>query len=125
MHMNRATIFGDLSDEPKLVETKNGWAFLKLNICTEKPVKKKDGSEVTIRAWHRATLWGADRARQLAETLKVGDPIYLEGEIQYGSYEKDGTKVNTTDINVGYDGKCLVFPSGASEVVDQAEVAPF
>lgn len=117
MHINKVTLFGSISDAPELKTTKNDSQFCKLNLVTEKPVKKKNGDEVTIKNFHRVTLWGS-HAKD-ASALSVGDPVYLEGEIQYGSYEKDGVKRYTTDINVGFDGLLVLFPTGGQESVSE------
>ena len=37
-------------------------------------------------------------AEVAAEYLKKGRQVYIEGRIEYGSYEKDGVKHYTTDI---------------------------
>ena len=124
IHINQATIFGDVADAPKVVET-NGGKLAKFTICTEKPVTKKNGDEVKIRNFHRVTVWGEERADGLAASLGEGDPVFVQGEIQYGSYEdKDGVKRYTTDINVGFDGKVMAFPQNAA-VLENTENNPF
>ncbi len=111
--INQVTIAGVVSDEPKMNETKSGHKICKLNVKTTKEVKKKDGSMATISAWHRLTLWGA-RAED-ASTLREGDFVFAQGELQYGSYEKEGVKHYTTDINIGFDGKFAAQSGGVSE----------
>ena len=47
--------------------------------------------------WHRVTAFG--RLGEICgEYLSKGRQVYIEGRIQYGSYEKDGVTHYTTDI---------------------------
>src|SRR5690606_22445938 len=47
--------------------------------------------------WHRVKLFG--KLGEIAgEYLRKGRQVYIEGRIEYGSYEKDGIKHYTTDI---------------------------
>ena len=49
--------------------------------------------------WHRLTLW--DRLAQLAEEyIRKGDRLYVEGRIEYDSFEKNGVTVPTTQMVV-------------------------
>ena len=120
MHINQVTVFGDVVDEPVFREV-GTTGVLKITVKTEKPVTKKDGSEVTINSFHKVEVWGK-RASALNGMINVGDPLFVQGEIKYGKYEnKEGQTVYTTDISVGYDGKIMAFPSGGELVKEVAD----
>lgn len=124
MHINQVTLFGDIVDEPNFREV-GTTGVLKLTVKTEKPVQKKDGSEVIIGAYHRVEVWGK-RAAALNGVFSEGDPVFVQGEIKYGKYEnKEGQTVYTTDINVGFDGKIMAFPQGGELVRESADENPF
>ncbi len=47
--------------------------------------------------WHRVNLWG--RLAQVAEDyVSKGDKLYVEGYLQYDSYERDGITIPTAEI---------------------------
>jgi single stranded DNA-binding protein len=49
--------------------------------------------------WHRITVW--DRLAELAEEyIRKGDRLYIEGRVQYDSYERDGVTIPTADVVV-------------------------
>lgn len=93
--VNKAIIMGNLGRDPELSYTQGGMAVCKFSIATSK--RKKDGTDVT--SWHRCTSFGKT-AEAIAQYFGKGQQIYVEGELNYGQYEKDGHTVYTTDIFV-------------------------
>jgi single-strand DNA-binding protein len=68
--------------------------------------------------WHRLTLW--DKLAQLAEDyVRKGDRIYVEGRIEYDSFEKNGVTVPTAEVSVR-ELVMLSAPNGRSS--EPAEV---
>jgi single-strand DNA-binding protein len=49
--------------------------------------------------WHRLTFW-AGAAETVEQYVRCGNRLYVEGRLQYGSYDRDGQAVPTTDIVV-------------------------
>ena len=93
--INKAIILGHLGRDPEMTYTPSGLAVCKFSIATSK--KRKDGQEVT--QWHRCTAF--DKAGELiSRYVSKGNMLYIEGEITYGQYEKDGVTRYTTDIIV-------------------------
>ena len=124
MHINQVTIFGDVADEPVYREV-GTTGVLKITVKTEKPVTKKDGSDITISSFHKVEVWGK-RAAALNGIISKGEPLFVQGEIKYGKYEdKEGVTRYTTDINVGFDGKIMAFPQGGELVQEAADDNPF
>ena len=57
----------------------------------------EEGKERTD--WHRLTCW--NRLAQFVEDhVTTGDRIYVEGRIEYDSYERDGVTIPTAEITV-------------------------
>jgi single-strand DNA-binding protein len=47
--------------------------------------------------WHNIVLWG--KLAGVAESfLKKGNPVYIEGRLQYRTYEKDGETKYITEV---------------------------
>ena len=93
--INKAVILGRLGQDPEISYTQSGLAVCKFSIATSR--KQKNGQEVT--QWHRCTAF--DKAGELITKYVIkGNMLYIEGEINYGQYEKDGVTRYTTDIIV-------------------------
>jgi len=93
--VNKAIILGRLGQNPEISYTQSGLAVCKFSIATSK--KQKNGQEVT--QWHRCTAF--DKAGELiTKYVSKGNMLYIEGEINYSQYEKDGVTMNSTNIIV-------------------------
>ncbi len=98
--LNRFTGIGNLGADPELKVTAGGQALLRLNVACSHSFVKKDSNERTeVTEWVRGTVFGK-RAEGLAKILKKGDRIFFEGRLHTSSYEKDGEKRYSTEINV-------------------------
>ena len=97
--MNKVVLLGRLGGDAELKVTQGGQAVSKFSLATSEKWKDKDGELQERTEWHRCVFWG-DRAKKLNQYLTKGKQILVEGSIRYGSYEKDGVKMYTTDINV-------------------------
>jgi single-strand DNA-binding protein len=98
--VNKVTLLGNIGREPEARTTQSGSTVVTLSIATADSYKDKSGNWQEKTEWHKVKLWDklAERASQY---LKKGSKVYIEGKLKYGSYEKDGQTVYTTDI-VGY-----------------------
>ena len=107
LNVNRITLLGNVIEDPTVRSTKNGTKVANFRVATSKKWKNKEGEPQSSRQFHRCTVFGG--VADWVGTLAKGDSVYVEGELTYGSYEKDGQKVYTTDINIGFDGKVIAL----------------
>ena len=95
--VNKVILLGNLGNDPDVKYTQGGMAITTLSIATTSVRKDKDGNQQEKTEWHRVKLFG--KLGEIAgEYLKKGRQVYIEGRIEYGSYEKDGVKQCTTDV---------------------------
>jgi single-strand DNA-binding protein len=95
--INRVILVGNLGNDPEIRYTQGGMAITTLSVATTSVRKDKDGQQIEKTEWHRVKLFG--KLGEIAgEYLKKGRQVYIEGRLEYGSYEKDGVKHYTTDI---------------------------
>jgi len=95
--INKVILVGNLGNDPETKYTQGGMAITTLSVATTSVRKDKDGQQVEKTEWHRVKLFG--KLGEIAgEYLRKGSQVYLDGRIEYGSYEKDGIKHYTTDI---------------------------
>lgn len=96
--INKITLVGNVGRDPDVQETKNGTKVVHLTLATNRRiVGDDDGEERTD--WHRLTMWSR-LAEFAADQVKKGDRIYVEGRLEYDSYERDGLTIPTADIHV-------------------------
>lgn len=96
--MNKAMIIGYVGRDPEMRYTANGQGLLKFSVATSKSYKDKSGQWNDETTWHNITVWGK-MAESLSQKLAKGSRVYIEGSIKNGSYEKDGRKMYTSEIN--------------------------
>ncbi len=95
--INKVILVGNLGNDPEVKYTQGGMAICTLSVATTTVRKDKEGQQVEKTEWHRVKLFG--KLGEIAgEYLKKGRQVYIEGRLEYGSYEKDGVKHYTTDI---------------------------
>ena len=103
--VNKVILVGNLGNDPEVKYTQGGMAITTLSLATTSVRKDKDGQQIEKTEWHRVKLFG--KVGEIAgEYLKKGRQVYIEGRIEYGSYEKDGVKHYTTDV-IGEDMQML------------------
>jgi single-strand DNA-binding protein len=91
--MNKAIIAGYVGKDPTIRDTQGG-PVANLSIATT--TRRKNG-EVT--QWHRVTCFG-NQANAVAEYIRKGSWLMVEGEIQYSQYQdkETGQTRYSTDI---------------------------
>jgi single-strand DNA-binding protein len=95
--VNKVILVGNLGNDPEVKYTAGGMAICTLSLATTSVRKDKEGQQVEKTEWHRVKLFG--KLGEIAgEYLKKGRQAYIEGRIEYGSYDKEGVKHYTTDI---------------------------
>ncbi|MGY3265294.1 single-stranded DNA-binding protein [Lysobacter sp. HA35] len=95
--VNKVILVGNLGNDPEVKYTQGGMAITSISLATTSVRKDREGNQQEKTEWHRVKLFG--KLGEIAgEYLKKGRQVYIEGRIEYGSYEKDGIKHYTTDI---------------------------
>ncbi len=96
--VNKIILVGNVGRDPDIQQTKSGTKVAHLSLATNRRVPPgSDGEERTD--WHRLTFW--NRLAQFAEDyIRTGDRIYVEGRVEYDSYERDGVSIPTADVMV-------------------------
>ncbi len=94
--INRVVLVGRLTKDPELRYTPNGIASCRFTVAVNRTFKGQNGEQeadfISCVAWRK-------QAENLANFMKKGNLIGVEGRIQTGSYEgQDGKRVFTTDV---------------------------
>ncbi len=120
--INKVTLIGNLGKDPELRYTSSGVAVASFTLATNESWKDQDGNFQERTQWHNLVAW-----RKLAEIcgeyLKKGSKIYLEGRLQYRSYDdKSGVKRNVTEIVL--DEMLMLDSKGASQSSEPQATPP-
>ena len=96
--LNKALLIGNLGSDPEIRTTTDGTKVAGLSVATNRNWTDRDGQAQERTEWHRVVAW-ANLAEIAEQYLSRGDRVYIEGEIQYRSYEdRDGATRYVTEI---------------------------
>ncbi len=96
--VNKLILVGNVGRDPEVQSTTNGHKVAHFSLATSRRIPRESGFEERTE-WHRITVW--DRLAELAEEyIRKGDRLYIEGRMQYDSYERDGVTIPTSDVVV-------------------------
>lgn len=97
--LNKAILIGNLGSDPEIRTTGNGAKVAQFSIATSRKWTNNSGEQQEKTEWHRVVAW-SKLAEVVERYVKKGQQVYVEGEIQYRSYEdKDGVTKYSTEIN--------------------------
>jgi single-strand DNA-binding protein len=96
--VNKVILVGNLGKDAELRYTPGGAAVATLRLATADRYKDKDGQWQEQTEWHTVVVWGKT-AESLAEYLRKGKQIYVEGRLQTRSWDdKEGKKRYATEV---------------------------
>lgn len=96
--VNRIILVGNAGSDPDLRETASGKAVAHLSLATDRRTRR-NGDEGRQTDWHRLTFWGKS-SELAAQLVRRGSRLYIEGRLEYGSYEREGIEIPTADVIV-------------------------
>lgn len=116
--VNKITLIGNVGRDPDIQQTKSGTKVAHFSIATNR--RAPAGSDQDERTdWHRLTLW-SKQAQFAEDYIRTGDRIYVEGRLEYDSYERDGVVIPTAEIHVN---EVVLLTSKGREMPDEIEQA--
>lgn len=96
--LNRATIIGNITRDPEMRTTPNGQNVTSFSVATNRRWKSPTGEFQESTDYHDVVAWGKT-AEFIANSLKKGNKIYVDGRLQTRSWETpDGVKQRRTEI---------------------------
>jgi single-strand DNA-binding protein len=101
--LNKVMLIGNLGSDPEVRTVGSGARVANFSLATSRQWNDRNGQLQEKTEWHRIVAWDNERGPKLADLadrfLKKGERVYVEGEIEYRSYEdKDGVTKYTTEI---------------------------
>ena len=101
MYLNKVFLYGNLTRDPELKALPSGSQVANFGIATNRTYKDKSGVKQEATEFHNIVAFGRT-AEVIAQYMKKGRPIFVEGRIQTRSWEgkEDGKKQYRTEIIV-------------------------
>lgn len=116
--INKVILVGNIGRDPDVQTTSTGTKVAHVSLATSRRYPR-DGSMEERTEWHRLTLW--DRLAQLAEDyVRKGDRVYIEGRMEYDSFERNGVTIPTAEVHVR-ELVMLGAPTGRAAQATDAE----
>lgn len=112
--VNRVILVGNAGADPDIQRTASGTVVAHLSLATNRRFRV-NGEMQERTDWHRLTFWAA-AAETVESYVRRGSRLYVEGRLEYGSYDRDGQSIPTTDVIV----QEFVFLDGAGGEVTRA-----
>jgi len=121
--LNKVMLIGNLGADPEVRTTNNGSRVASFSLATSRQWTTQGGEKQEKTEWHRCVAWNSSRGTGLADLIekyvKKGDRLYVEGRIEYRTYEdKEKQTRYVTEINV----RELVMLSGRPDGVGGADL---
>jgi len=98
MDCNSVLLEGNLVRDPKVYTMNNGSKVAGFSLAISKEWVSRSGEAKKKTSFPNCKAWGKEA--EYIEQFKKGDRVAVIGEIETGSYEKNGQKVYTTDVLV-------------------------
>ena len=103
--LNKVTLIGNLGQDPEVRSTANGGRVANFSLATSRQWSGQGGDKQEKTEWHKIVAWnnakggGSGLADVVEKYCKKGEKVYVEGRIEYRSWQdKEGQTRYTTEI---------------------------
>lgn len=90
MYLNKAIIIGNLTRDPELRALPSGIKVCSFSVATNRVWKDKNGARQEGTDYHNVVVFGR-QAETVAQFMKKGSSILVEGRMQTRSWDDKGT----------------------------------
>jgi len=95
----------------------------RVSICANYAFKDRNGETKDKPYWNEITIWSESARKYIRDYAKPGDLAVARGTLKQGSFEKEGEKVYTVDLNCD-DFSILASTKADTSGEDQVDSAP-
>ena len=97
--VNKVVLVGNLGADPDVRTMQSGDEVVNLSIATSESWKDKTSNERKEKTeWHRVVIFNQGLVNVAKNYLHKGSKVYIEGQLETRSWEKNGERVYTTEI---------------------------
>lgn len=99
-NINKVYLTGNLTQDPELRTTQSGVSVLSLNVAVNDAIKNTETQEYESYAnFFKCTVFGK-RAESLAEFLKKGIKVAIDGKLRYSSWKDEETDKTRSSVSI-------------------------
>ncbi|KAF9096297.1 hypothetical protein BGX29_008642 [Mortierella sp. GBA35] len=99
--VNKVTVVGRVGQDAELTNVTSERSVVHFSVATSENRTDPEGNIIKTTQWHRIVSWDQKRNPILADRVKKGDLVYVEGPMHYRSYTaKDGTEKHLSEISL-------------------------
>lgn len=84
--LNKVMLIGNVGAVPEVRTAAGGSRVASFSVATNRRWTDRDGRELEKTEWHRVIAWDPLAAR-LERALRKGERVFVEGRIEYRSWE--------------------------------------
>ena len=97
--VNKVIIVGNIGKDPVVRQFNNGGKVVQFSVATSKKYREASGEMKEETAWHNIRIAGKSAESFEKCGVKKGTPIYLEGELNYRTWNDNaGIRHDMTEI---------------------------
>ena len=101
-YLNKASLIGNLGQDPEVRHMQNGGAVVTLSVATSESWTDSNTGERRERTeWHRVVIFNEGLGRIIEKHLTKGSKIYVEGQIRTRKWQdQEGRDRYSTEIHL-------------------------
>jgi single-strand DNA-binding protein len=116
--INKAILLGIVGQDVEFKNVSDNFSVANFSLATTRSYKDKSGDWVDKTEWHNIVCY--NKMAEIAQkAVTKGSKIYVEGQIETKSWDKDGVKQYRTEINADTISVIAKKGDGASTGNDQ------
>jgi single-strand DNA-binding protein len=114
--LNKVALIGNVGSDPEIRAVGTGSRVANFSLATSRRWNDRNGQPQEKTEWHRVVVWENPGTTGLfgviEKFVKKGERLYVEGEIEYRTFEdKDGNTRYVTEIR----GREIILLTGKSD----------
>ena len=95
--LNKVFLIGNLTRDPEMRSLPSGISIASFGLATNRTYTAQNGEKKEEVCFVRVVVFGK-QAEACGQYLSKGRPVFVEGRLQYRSWETDGQKRNALDV---------------------------
>ena len=96
--VNKVILIGNVGVEPEIRSMQSGDRVANISLATSETWKDKSGERQEKTQWHKVVVFNQNIVGVVEKYVKKGAKLYIEGQIETRTWEKDGVKQYTTEV---------------------------
>src|SRR5579864_3442743 len=113
--LNKVQIIGYLGKDPEARTFPSGGKVVTLSVATSESWTDNTSQERKERTqWHNVVIYNEPLGKIASDHLKKGSRVYIEGQLEYRQFEKEGFKRTAAEIVLRpYHGQLQMLDTSA------------